>query len=164
LPALLSHRINAYEPLITRLDRKTVDKLIDASKVPDPDSDNATPDTAANDAANDAAGAFISIDDFNKVELKVARIVAADLVDGADRLLKLTLDVGDSQRQVFSGIREAYEPASLVGKYTVVVSNLAPRKMRFGVSEGMVLAAGPGGSDIFLISPDDGAEPGMIVR
>jgi methionyl-tRNA synthetase len=157
---LLAHKIEAYQPLLTRLERKTVDQLIDASRVPDSDTDDATAATTASESSD----AFISIDDFSRVELKVARITAADLVDGADRLLKLTLDVGDDQRQVFSGIREAYEPASLVGKYTVVVSNLAPRKMRFGVSEGMVLAAGPGGSDIFLISPDEGAEPGMIVR
>jgi methionyl-tRNA synthetase len=157
---LLAHKIEAYQPLLTRLERKTVDQLIDASRVPDSDTDDATAATTASESGD----AFISIDDFSRVELKVAKITAADLVDGADRLLKLTLDVGDDQRQVFSGIREAYEPASLVGKYTVVVSNLAPRKMRFGVSEGMVLAAGPGGSDIFLISPDEGAEPGMIVR
>ena len=93
----------------------------------------------------------------------VGGVDAADFVDGADKLLQLTLDVGDHQRNVFSGIREAYEPADLVGKLTVVVANLAPRKMRFGVSEGMVLAAGPGGSDIFLLSPDSGAVPGMDV-
>ena len=82
----------------------------------------------------------------------------------ADKLLKLTLDVGDHERHVFSGIKAAYDPATLVGRLTVVVANLAPRKMRFGVSQGMVLAAGPGGEEIFLISPDDGAKPGMIVR
>ena len=103
------------------------------------------------------------VDCIQKVELKVARIVTAELVDGADKLLQLTLDVGDHERQVFSGIREAYDPADLVGKLTVVVANLAPRKMRFGVSEGMVLAAGPGGRDIFLLSPDTGAQPGMDV-
>jgi methionyl-tRNA synthetase len=162
---LLSHKINRYESLITRLDRKTVDQLIEASKVPDAgasaeSSNEADPEVAANATQNP----FISIDDFNKVELKVAQIVNAELVEGADKLLALTLDLGDQQRQVFSGIREAYDPADLVGKLTVVVSNLAPRKMRFGVSEGMVLAAGPGGKDIFLIAPDTGAQPGMIVR
>jgi methionyl-tRNA synthetase len=94
----------------------------------------------------------------------VAEIVEAELVEGADRLLRLTLDLGDERRQVFSGIRAAYDPAGLVGRLTVVVANLAPRKMRFGISEGMVLAAGPGGEDIFLISPDEGARPGMTVR
>jgi methionyl-tRNA synthetase len=108
--------------------------------------------------------ATISIDDFARVELRVARIVTAELVEGADKLLRLTLDLGDSQRQVFAGIRSAYRPEDIVGRLTVVVANLAPRKMKFGVSEGMVLAAGPGGKDIFLLSPDPGAEPGMIVR
>ena len=106
----------------------------------------------------------INIDDFERVELRVARIKAAEVVEGADRLLRLTLDMGDSERQVFSGIRQAYGPEQLVGRLTVVVANLAPRKMRFGVSEGMVLAAGPGGEKIFLLSPDDGANPGMRVR
>ena len=94
----------------------------------------------------------------------MARIVRAQLVDGADKLLELTLDVGGETRTVFSGIRAAYDPQALEGRLTVVVANLAPRKMRFGTSEGMVLAAGPGGGDIFLISPDEGAEPGMRVR
>jgi methionyl-tRNA synthetase len=156
---LLSHRINVYEPLFTRLERKTIDQLIEASKETT-DSEPQSTGTAAADAASD----YISIDDFTRVELKVARITHAELVEKADKLLRLTLDLGDEQRQVFSGIRQAYDPADLVGRLTVVVSNLAPRKMRFGVSEGMVLAAGPGGENIFLLAPDDGATPGMIVR
>jgi len=99
-----------------------------------------------------------------KIQLKVARIIDAQPVEGADKLLQLTLDVGDHQRRVFSGIKAAYQAEDLVNRLTVVVANLAPRKMRFGVSEGMVLAAGPGGSDIFLLSPDSGAEPGMDVK
>ena len=91
-------------------------------------------------------------------------IEKAEPVEGADKLLALTLDVGDNQRQVFAGIKAAYDPATLVGRHVIVVANLAPRKMRFGVSEGMVLAAGPGGEDIFLLSPDDGAKPGMRVK
>lgn len=106
----------------------------------------------------------ISIDDFLKLDLRIARIEKAEPVEGADKLLALTLDVGDSTRNVFAGIKEAYEPDSLVGKHVIVVANLAPRKMRFGVSEGMVLAAGPGGKDIFLLSPDDGAAAGMRVK
>ena len=90
--------------------------------------------------------------------------MAAELVEGADKLLRLTLSLGDSQKQVFAGIRSAYEPADLVGKLTVMVANLAPRTMRFGVSEGMVLAAGPGGKDIFLLEPHAGAQPGMAVK
>jgi methionyl-tRNA synthetase len=99
-----------------------------------------------------------------KVDLRIARIENAEPVEGADKLLALTLDVGDSTRQVFAGIKAAYEPESLVGRHVVVVANLAPRKMRFGVSEGMVLASGPGGENIFLLSPDDGAKPGMRVK
>lgn len=106
----------------------------------------------------------ISIDDFAKVDMRVARIEKAEAVEGADKLLALTLDLGGAERNVFAGIKSAYEPASLVGRHVIVVANLAPRKMRFGVSEGMVLAAGPGGEDIFLLSPDDGAEAGMRVK
>jgi methionyl-tRNA synthetase len=106
--------------------------------------------------------AEIGIEDFEKVDLRVARIVAADYVEGADKLLKLTLDLGDGRRQVFSGIRSAYRAEVLPGRLTVVVANLKPRKMRFGLSEGMVLAAS-GDDGIFLVAPDGGAEPGMRV-
>ncbi len=100
-----------------------------------------------------------------KVDLRIARIDSAELVEGADKLLKLGVDLGElGKRQIFAGIRSAYEPAQLVGRLTVVVANLAPRKMRFGLSEGMVLAAGPGGQEIFILSPDAGATPGMKVK
>jgi methionyl-tRNA synthetase len=112
----------------------------------------------------EATPSNISIDDFGRVDLRVARIVAAEHVEGADKLLKLSVDLGGERRTVFAGIRQAYAPDQLVGRLTVVVANLEPRKMRFGVSEGMVLAAGPGGKDIFLLSPDAGAEPGMKVK
>jgi methionyl-tRNA synthetase len=115
-------------------------------------------------AANEPDAATIGIDDFMKVDLRIARIEKAETVEGADKLLALTLDVGDHERQVFAGIKAAYDADSLVGRHVVVVANLAPRKMRFGVSEGMVLASGPGGKDIFLLSPDDGAKPGMRVK
>ena len=105
-----------------------------------------------------------SIDDFNKVELRVARIVAAEHVEGADKLLKLQLDLGNETRQVFAGIKSAYDPAKLVGRLTVMVANLQARKMRFGESQGMVLAASGDGPGIFLLSPDDGAQPGMRVK
>ena len=107
---------------------------------------------------------LIDIDAFNRIDLRVARVVSAEHVDGADKLIKLVLDLGDSRRQVFAGIKSAYAPESLVGRLTVVVANLKPRKMRFGESQGMVLAAGPGGEEIFLLSPDSGAVPGMQVR
>jgi methionyl-tRNA synthetase len=116
-------------------------------------------------AAPAAPAAELSIDDFMKVDLRIARIDSAELVEGADKLLKLGVDLGDlGKRTIFAGIRSAYEPDRLVGRLTVVVANLAPRKMRFGLSEGMVLAAGPGGADIFVLSPDAGATPGMKVK
>ena len=118
------------------------------------------PVATESDAQDDA----ISIDDFMKVDLRIARIETAEPVEGADKLLALTLDLGGSTRNVFAGIKAAYAVDELVGRHVVVVANLAPRKMRFGVSEGMVLAAGPGGEDIFLLSPDDGAAPGMRVK
>jgi methionyl-tRNA synthetase len=105
----------------------------------------------------------ITIDEFAKVDMRIARIVKAEPVDGADKLLKLTLDLGGETRSVFAGIKSAYEPETLEGRLVITVANLRPRKMRFGLSEGMVLAAGPGGEDIFLLSADAGAEPGMRV-
>ncbi|MCB1683224.1 MAG: methionine--tRNA ligase subunit beta, partial [Pseudomonadales bacterium] len=173
---LTDHRIEPYRPLFARLEREKLDAIVAASTVSEapetkPASSN-SPDSAATGEVTDAGAgaqnkesdAFISIDDFNKIELRVARITAATPVEGADRLLQLTLDLGDSQRQVLSGIRQAYTPEALIGQLTVVVANLAPRRMRFGTSEGMVLAAGPGGSEIFLLKPDSGAAPGMLVR
>ena len=147
---LLNHEINRFKALFTRIDKKAVDKVIAATQ-------------AEAEAEAPAADDTISIEDFQKIDLRVARVTEAKLVDGADKLLDLTLDVGDHHRRVFSGIRSAYEPAGLIGRLVVVVANLAPRTMRFGVSEGMVLAAGPGGSDIFMVAPDTGAEPGMPV-
>ena len=140
--------------------------MVEASKQPEsaPASASASASASGKPSAPRDAPGEISIDDFMKVQLKVARIIEATPVEGADKLLQLTLDVGDHQRQVFSGIKAAYHAEDLVGRLTVVVANLAARKMRFGVSEGMVLAAGPGGSDIFLLSPDSGAEPGMNVK
>jgi methionyl-tRNA synthetase len=108
--------------------------------------------------------AAISIDDFMKIDLRVAKIVNAEHVEGAEKLLRLELDLGEEKRQVFAGIKSAYQPEQLIGRLTVMVANLAPRKMKFGMSEGMVLAAGPGGKEIFLLSPDNGATPGMNVK
>ena len=158
---LLGHTINKFKPMLQRIEASQIEKMIEASKVPDTqptETKAAKPEQASGDSD------VIGIDDFMKVQLKVARIIDAQPVEGADKLLQLTLDVGDHQRQVFSGIKAAYQAEDLVNRLTVVVANLAPRKMRFGVSEGMVLAAGPGGSDIFLLSPDSGAEPGMDVK
>ena len=155
---LLGKRINAYQALLTRMEKKQVDRLIEASK--------AQPEAVSAEAANgeDEGQALIAIEDFAKVQLKVARIAEAEAVPEADKLLRLQLDLGDGRRQVMAGIKSAYDPASLVDRLVVVVANLAPRKMRFGTSEGMILAAGPGGKDIFLLSPDTGAKPGMDVK
>ena len=106
----------------------------------------------------------ISFDDFARVDLRIARIVKAEHVEGADKLLQLTLDIGSETRNVFAGIKSAYTPEQLEGKLTVMVANLAPRKMRFGMSEGMVLAAGPGGKDLWILNPEQGAQPGMKVK
>jgi methionyl-tRNA synthetase len=112
-----------------------------------------------------ATAPTISIDDFGKVELRIARIVNAEHVDGAEKLLRLTLDAGEGRhRTVFAGIKSAYDPAALVGRLTPMVANLAPRKMKFGVSEGMVLAASGDGPGVFLLTPDAGAAPGMKVK
>jgi methionyl-tRNA synthetase len=153
LPA--GHRISAYEHLMTRIDPKQVEALIEPNK----ETPEVTPPAAAGQAST------ISIDDFAKLDLRVAKIVGAEAVDGADKLLKLTVDLGGETRTLFAGIRSAYDPTKLVGRLTVVVANLAPRKMRFGTSEGMVLAAsGDQGPGIYLLSPDDGAQPGMRVK
>jgi methionyl-tRNA synthetase len=105
----------------------------------------------------------IGIEDFLKVDLRIAKIIDAQAIPEADKLLQLTLDIGGETRNVFAGIKSAYKPEDLVGRHTVMVANLKPRKMRFGVSEGMVLAAGPGGSELYLLSPDEGAVPGTRV-
>lgn len=105
----------------------------------------------------------ITIDDFAKIDLRIAKIVNAEEIPEADKLLKLTLDIGTETRQVFAGIKSAYKPEDLIGKHTVMVANLAPRKMRFGISDGMVLAAGSGGKDIWILEPHEGAQPGMRV-
>ncbi len=159
---LLGHRIGKYEHLLTRLDPKQVAALISVTTTSAVAS-AATP-VAAGTPKVQAAMPTIAIEDFSKVDLRVARITGAESVDGADKLVRLTLDLGTEQRIVFAGIKSAYRPEDLVGRLTVMVANLAPRKMRFGVSEGMVLAAGPGGKDIFILSPDSGAEPGMQVK
>ncbi len=168
---LLNHKINKFKPMITRLESKSIDAIVEASKE-DLKASNVAAGPVASQAAGQVTGPLaddpisdeITFDDFAKVDLRVATIIAADHVDGADKLLQLTLDLGGEQRNVFAGIKSAYDPAKLIGRQTVMVANLAPRKMRFGMSEGMVLAAGPGGSDLFVLSPDDGAQAGMRVK
>jgi methionyl-tRNA synthetase len=158
---LLATTINPYEALALRIDPKIVARLTE----PEAAGGTGASDTAALAAATSVEGNLISIDDFLRIDLRVAKILSAELVLGADKLLKLRVDVGDlGQREILAGIRAAYDPASLLGRLIVVVANLEPRKMRFGISEGMMLAAGPGGKDIFVLSPDSGATPGMRIK
>jgi methionyl-tRNA synthetase len=161
---LLSTSINAYEALAVRLDPKAVARLVEP-EAPAPTSNGGASDAATLAAAESVEGNLISIDDFLRIDLRVAKVLAAEFIVGADKLLKLRVDVGDlGEREIFAGIRAAYDPGTLVGRLIVVVANLEPRTMRFGVSEGMMLAAGPGGKDIFALSPDTGATPGMRVK
>lgn len=167
---LLNHAVNPFKALMQRVEPTKVAAMVDASKenlapTSQPTAIKVPEAPAITSAEREPIADTISIDDFAKIDLRVARIVKASPVEGADKLVQLQLDIGAGEiRQVFAGIKQAYEPASLEGRLTVMVANLAPRKMRFGMSEGMVLAAGPGGSDLFILSPDDGAEPGMRVK
>ncbi len=178
---ILGTRIAPYEPLATRLDPKAVAQLIDSDPIPPPlgpaNMVTAIPLAAAltpvarstsnvsDTLSAGAAAAHITIDEFMRVDLRVARVIAADLVEGADKLLRLKVNVGElGDRLILAGIRAAYDPQTLIDRLIVVVANLEPRKMRFGISEGMTLAAGPGGKDLFLLSPDSGASPGMRIK
>jgi len=158
---LLGHAIAKFKPLMTRIERDKIDGMIEASKE-DLAEEKKMKETAKGPLADDPIAEEIGFDDFSKVDLRIARIAKAEYVEGADKLLKLTLDLGGETRTVFSGIRKAYAPEALEGHLTVMVANLAPRKMRFGVSEGMVLAAG-NDDGIYLLEPHSGAEPGQRV-
>ncbi|WP_300449557.1 methionine--tRNA ligase [Accumulibacter sp.] len=167
------HAINTYQHLMTRVDRKLVTALIEANReslaaVPQAGPQKTTAEPPETAAAGTASGPQVSLQDFMTVDLRIARISDAAPVDGADKLLRLSLDVGPlGSRQVFAGLKAAYDPATLVGRLTVLVANLAPRKMKFGLSEGMVLAASDADGEvpgIFLLAPDTGAQPGMRVK
>lgn len=153
--SLANRRVNRFVPLIRRVESGNIKAMVEEVKNED--------DQPTLSGSNSVEG-IVSIEDFSKVELRVGLVEEASHVDGADKLLKLHVDLGDEKRQIFAGIKQAYSPESLVGKLVVVVANLAPRKMRFGVSEGMVLAAGSGGNDVFLVEPSEGAEPGMLIK
>ncbi|MBD3671186.1 MAG: methionine--tRNA ligase [Gammaproteobacteria bacterium] len=160
---LTDHAVNKFKPLMTRVEKEKIDAMLEASK------EELTGMTEENKPtegplADNPIAETITIDDFAKIDLRIAKIVKADHVEGADKLLQLTLDIGGETRNVFAGIKSAYKPEELEGKLTVMVANLAPRKMKFGLSEGMVLAAGPGGKDLYILNPDDGAKPGMRVK
>ncbi|MBL4611537.1 MAG: methionine--tRNA ligase subunit beta, partial [Pseudomonas sp.] len=164
---LADHQLNAFTPLLTRIDPARIEAMVEASKE---DLEAAATETAAPAAGNgeltkEPIADEIDFNTFTAVDLRVALIEKAEFVEGADKLLRLTLDIGDAKRNVFSGIKSAYpDPSKLEGKLTLYVANLAARKMKFGVSEGMVLAAGPGGEEIYLLSPDAGAKPGQRVK
>ncbi|PTU33045.1 methionine--tRNA ligase [Stenotrophobium rhamnosiphilum] len=167
---LLGHAIRPYAALVTRIEKKSTDAIVaeelaSAPQEKKPVTTEAPAKPAAAPQAAPADNAHISIDDFSKVDLRIARIANAEHVEGADKLLRLTLDLGElGQRQVFAGIKSAYAPETLVGRLTVMVANLAPRKMKFGMSEGMVLAASGDAGGPFILSPDSGAQPGMKVK
>jgi methionyl-tRNA synthetase len=158
---MLKVPVNAFQPLMMRVDPLKVDSVIEASK--ESLQPAARESAAKSEAAIEDLADEITIDDFIKVDLRIARIISAEFIPEADKLLKLTVDIGNETRTIFAGIKSAYDPAQLEGRLTVVVANLKPRKMRFGTSEGMVLAAGPGGEDLYVLEPDDGAQPGMRV-
>ena len=165
---LTAHEINKFKPLMTRVEQEKVDALVEASKEDlkqEHDKKERKASTEKVSKNMDPIAEQIEFDDFAKVDLRIAKIVKAEHVEGADKLLQLTLDIGEEKtRNVFAGIKSAYQPEDLEGKHTVMVANLAPRKMRFGISEGMVLAAGPGGKDLWILEPHDGAQPGMRVK
>ena len=167
---LADHAIAPYEHLARRIEQKQIDGLLADSRESMGGGDGGAQShsqarhAVAQQAAHQPVAATITIDDFSKIDLRVARITHAEDVADADKLLRLTLDIGAETRNVFAGIKSKYRAADLIGKYVVVVANLAPRKMRFGVSEGMVLAAGPGGEDLWLIQPEAGAQAGMRIK
>jgi methionyl-tRNA synthetase len=164
---LLGHRIKPYEAIITRVEPKAVDAMMAAEAgevtvTPAPAVEKKKPVATSPAPAGDGT---ITMDDFGKLDLRIARIASAEAVEGADKLLRLKLDLGPlGERQVFAGIKGAYSPEQLVGRLTMCVANLAPRKMKFGMSEGMVLAASDDRGGPFLLAPDDGAQPGMRVK
>jgi methionyl-tRNA synthetase len=167
---LFGTEINKFKALMTRIEEDKVNAMLEANKVHLAAAAALQAKTGASNEPKDSQlgkdpiSPTIEYDDFAKIDLRVVKIIKAEHVKGADKLLQLTLDLGDEQRNVFAGIKSAYKPEELEGKMTVMVANLAPRKMRFGLSEGMVLAAGPGGEDIYLLNPDDGAEVGMRIK
>ena len=160
---LIGHAIAKFTPLMTRIEQEKIDRMVYASQ------ENLAPTHTKKERKAtmniDPIAEEIEFEDFAKVDLRIARIVKADHVEGADKLLQLTLDIGEEKtRNVFAGIKSAYAPEDLEGKLTVMVANLKPRKMRFGLSEGMVMAAGPGGKDLWILEPHEGAQPGMRVK
>jgi methionyl-tRNA synthetase len=162
---LLHHAINDFKPLMTRVDADKITAIIEASKENlEKTTDKQSLVVHATEKKFEPIADTIEFDDFTKLDLRIGKIIKANHIEGSDKLLQLTVDIGDETRNIFAGIKSAYAPEDLEGKLTVVVANLAPRKMRFGYSEGMVLAAGAGDKDIWILSPDKGAVAGMRVK
>jgi len=162
---LANHTLNPFQALMSRVDPVKVQAMVDASKEDLEATQTSAAPVGNGELTADPLSPEIEFDAFAAVDLRVALIVKAEHVEGADKLLRLTLDIGDQQRNVFSGIKSAYpNPAELEGRLTMMIANLKPRKMRFGISEGMVMAAGPGGEEIYLLSPDSGAKPGQRIK
>ncbi|EJO93061.1 methionyl-tRNA ligase [Ectopseudomonas mendocina DLHK] len=160
---LANHQLNPFNPLLTRIEPAKIEAMVEASK--EDLAAEASKPQGNGELAKDPLAAEINFDAFAAVDLRIALIEKCEFVEGADKLLRLSLDIGDEKRNVFSGIKSAYpDPSKLEGRLTLYVANLAPRKMKFGISEGMVLAAGPGGEEIYLLSPDSGAKPGQRVK
>ena len=161
---LLNHTVNDFKPLMTRVDADKIAAIVEASK--ENLEKTASPIQAAvvKEKQFEPIAELVDFNDFAKLDLRIAKIIKADAMEGSDKLLHLTVDIGDEVRTIFAGIKSAYAPEDLEGRLTLVIANLAPRKMRFGTSEGMVLAAGPGGKDIWILSPDEGAVAGMRVK
>ncbi|PYC17340.1 methionine--tRNA ligase [Pseudomonas mosselii] len=165
LSRLENHQLNPFKALMSRIEPAKVEAMVAASKEDLLAAEAKAAPAGNGELAKDPLSAEIEFDTFAAVDLRVALIVKAEAVPGADKLLQLTLDIGDERRNVFSGIKSAYpDPSQLEGRLTMMVANLKPRKMRFGVSEGMVMAAGPGGEEIYLLSPDSGAKPGQRIK
>jgi methionyl-tRNA synthetase len=165
LSRLENHQLNAFKPLMSRIEPAKVEAMVAASKEDLLASQTSSVPAGNGELSKEPLSAEIEFDTFAAVDLRVALIVKAETVPGADKLLQLTLDIGDERRNVFSGIKSAYpDPSKLEGRLTMMVANLKPRKMRFGMSEGMVMAAGPGGEEIYLLSPDSGAKPGQRIK
>ncbi|MBN1008369.1 methionine--tRNA ligase [Amphritea pacifica] len=163
---LFNHKINKFKPLMQRIEEDTISAMIEDSKATLAAIAATTPSAPSaeeTELQKNPVADEVTFDDFAKLDLRVARIARAEHVKGADKLLQLTLDLGGETRNVFAGIKSAYNPEDLEGKLTVMVANLAPRKMKFGMSEGMVLAAGPGGKDLWILEPHEGAQPGMRI-
>ncbi|WP_120511314.1 methionine--tRNA ligase [Photobacterium salinisoli] len=160
---LTGHEIAKFKALFNRIDSKHIEAMVEASKEDAAAEKAVATQPAAGPLVDEPIADEIEFDDFAKVDLRIAKIISCESVPKADKLLKFQLDIGGETRQVFSGIKSAYNPEDLVGKLTVVVANLKPRKMKFGMSEGMILAAGPGGKDLWLLEPHEGAQPGMRV-